>query len=74
MLLKSKQSHVLIEVEDVKMLIDPTEDKVSGRSQSGEEEQDPENYPKVNLRFPSGEDLPQCWVDIDYRNTQVKPI
>jgi hypothetical protein len=74
MLLKSKQSDVLIEIEEVKTLINPIEDKVSGRSQSGEEEQDPEDYAKASLIFPSGEDLPRCWVDVDYRNTQVKPV
>jgi hypothetical protein len=74
MLLKSKQGDILIEIEEIKMLINPIEDKVSGRSQSGEEEQDPEDYAKASLIFPSGEDLPRCWVDVDYRNTQVKPV
>ena len=74
MLLKNKQSDVLIEIEEIKALINPIETKVSGRSQSGEEEQDPEDYAKVSLIFPSGEDLPQCWVDVDYRHTQVKPV
>jgi hypothetical protein len=74
MLLKSKQNDVLIEIEEIKMLINPIEQKVSGRSQSGEEEQDPEDYAKASLIFPSGEDLPRCWVEVDYRNTQVKPV
>jgi hypothetical protein len=74
MLLKNKQSDVLIEIEEVEMLINPIETKISGRSQSGQEEQDPEDYAKESLVFPSGEDLPRCWVDIDYRHTQVKPV
>jgi hypothetical protein len=71
MLLKHKQNDALIEIEDVSLLISPSEPAVSGRSQLGEEEQDPENYAKASLMFPSGEDLPRCWVDIDYRHTQV---
>jgi hypothetical protein len=61
MLLQDKQS------DDVSMLINPSETMVSGRSQSGEEEQDPEDYAKTSLIFPSGENLPRCWVDADYR-------
>jgi hypothetical protein len=73
MLLQDKQSDALIEIEDVTMLINPSEAQVSGRSQLGEEEQDPEDYAKSNLMFQSGEDLPRCWVDADYRNMQVNP-
>jgi hypothetical protein len=39
-------------------------------SKSGrEEEQDPEESEKQNLVFSSGESLPGCWVDENYRNT-----
>ncbi len=74
MLLKDKQSDALIEIADVGMLINPGEAVVSGRSQLGEEEQDPEDYTKTNLTFPSGEDLPRCWVDLDYRGTQANLV
>jgi hypothetical protein len=74
MLLKDKQSDALIEIEDVRTLINPSEHKISGRSQLGEEEQDPEDYPKASLMFPSGESLPRCWVDLDYRHTQVNHL
>jgi hypothetical protein len=74
MLLKDKQSDALIEVEDVGMLVNAGEAAVSGRSQLGEEEQDLEDYVKASLMFPSGEDLPRCWVDLDYRHTQVTPV
>jgi hypothetical protein len=40
---------------------------VRGRFQSGEEEREPESIKKVNLSFPSGENLPVCWLDSDYR-------
>jgi hypothetical protein len=34
----------------------------------GQEEQDPETFMKQNLVFPSGENLPLCWLDANYRN------
>ncbi len=74
MLLKDKQSDDLIDIEDVGMLVNPSETQISGRSLSGEEEQDPEDYAKASLMFPSGEDLPRCWVDPDYRHMQVNRV
>jgi hypothetical protein len=35
--------------------------------QEGQEEQEPESVQKQNLVFPSGESLPMCWIDADYR-------
>ncbi|MBW4659970.1 MAG: acetyltransferase [Drouetiella hepatica Uher 2000/2452] len=67
MLLQNKQTGVLIEIEDTVALINPAEEKVCGRVQSGEEEQDPEKVAKYELVFPSGEALPRCWVDAEYR-------
>lgn len=49
-------------------LIDPMEQKISGRIQDGQEEQDPEEISKNDLVFPSGERLPRCWMDVDYRS------
>ncbi|GAP95624.1 hypothetical protein [Leptolyngbya sp. NIES-2104] len=68
MLLQEKETGNLIEIIDVKLLIDPNEDKVPARDQAGQEEQDPEKYSKTSLVFPSGESLPRCWVDANYRN------
>jgi len=34
----------------------------------GEEIQDPERIKKAELVFPSGEELPKCWIDIHYRD------
>ncbi|MGG6268384.1 acetyltransferase [Leptolyngbya sp. AN03gr2] len=68
MFLQEKETGNLLEVIDVTLLVDPTEDKVPARDQAGQEEQDPEKYSKTSLVFPSGESLPRCWVDADYRN------
>jgi hypothetical protein len=67
MFLQNKQSGVLIEVLDVKALIDPLEGAIPGRIQEGQEEQDPEKFTKTELVFPSGENLPRCWMDVNYR-------
>ncbi|MBE9036486.1 acetyltransferase [aff. Roholtiella sp. LEGE 12411] len=67
MLLQIKESGELLEIEEIQELIDPNNDVVHGREQQGEEEQPPESYKKENLVFPSGEDLPRCWLDADYR-------
>ncbi|MBW4688363.1 acetyltransferase [Nostoc sp. B(2019)] len=67
MLLQIKESGELVEIEEIQELIDPNNDVIHGREQQGEEEQPPESYKKENLVFPSGEDLPRCWLDADYR-------
>jgi hypothetical protein len=72
MILQEKASDDLIEIQDITMLINPITTHVSGRSQLGQEEQDPVDYAKASLMFQSGEDLPRCWVDADYRDTQVE--
>ena len=59
----------LIEIQDVEMLANPNEGEILGRIQSGEEEQDIAAYGKMNLMFLSGESLPRCWVDVNYRKT-----
>jgi hypothetical protein len=69
MLLHNKQKDTLVEVLDLEALINPTEAQVLGQVQSGQEEQDPEPSPKKDLIFPSGESLPRCWVDADYRKS-----
>lgn len=67
MFLQNKQTGVLVEVEDTGALINPATEKIVGRVQSGEEEQDPEEVSKQELIFPSGEALPRCWVDAEYQ-------
>lgn len=66
MLLKEKESGTLIEIIDVEALLSPSKNEVSGRIQAGQEEQDPENFEKGKLIFPSGEILPRCWMDANY--------
>ena len=67
MLLKSKEEDALIEINEVNELINPLTEEVKGQVQAGEEEQPPESFKKSDLVFPSGEDLPQCWLDSNYR-------
>jgi hypothetical protein len=72
MLLKNNQAstETLVEVTDVEALINPQEESILGRIQNGEEEQEPEKFPKSDLVFPSGEALPKCWFDANYKLNQ----
>jgi hypothetical protein len=65
--MKHRPSGDLVEILDVKALMDPTIDKVNGRFHAGEELQDAESFYKTALTFPSDEDLPRCWIDPHYR-------
>ena len=67
MLLKDKQNETLIEVLDIKSLINPASNQICGSVQNGEEEQPPEEIAKERLIFPSGENLPRCWQDANYQ-------
>ncbi len=55
------------QVEQVEQLCSPMSDEVIGRQQAGEEEQDWEDFQKTDLVFPSGEELPLCWMDESYQ-------
>ncbi|NJK69121.1 MAG: acetyltransferase [Microcoleus sp. SU_5_3] len=52
---------------DIDGLISPAKNEVLGRNQAGEEEQEPANFPKGKLVFPSGEILPRCWTEENYK-------
>lgn len=67
MLLAEKATGHLVEVLDVSALVDPLEATIRASLHYGEEAQDPEPYEKSTLTFPSGESLPRCWTDPDYR-------
>jgi hypothetical protein len=67
MLLKDKESGTLVEIADVQALINPSKDKVPAQDQAGQEEQDVMSYTKEQLIFPSGEELPRCWKDANYK-------
>lgn len=68
MLLQDKRTGNLVEVMDIQLLIDPNESEIVVQVQAGEEEQDPAPHKKNNLIFPSGEALPRCWLDANYRD------
>ena len=69
MLLQNKSSDTIVEIEDLETLFNPLKQEIEGRIQEGQEEQDPEPFAKQDLTFASGEDLPRCWIDPDYRKS-----
>jgi len=70
-LLQIKDSGELVKILDVQELIDPNHNVVRAQEQEGQEEQQPDSYQKDNLVFPSGESLPRCWIDANYRNAKA---
>ena len=67
MYLRDKASGDLVEVMDLSAMVDPCVAELKGRFHAGEELQDPALYAKGDLEFPSGEALPRCWIDAEYR-------
>ncbi len=67
MYLKHKSSGDLVEITDLPALFDPFQSSVSGRYHAGEELQDAQDFSKQELIFPSGEALPKCWTDANYK-------
>jgi hypothetical protein len=67
MFLKITKTGDLIEVLDIKELIDPFIPAIQGRTQAGEDTMDTDDFKKTDLIFPSGESLPLCWRDSQYR-------
>lgn len=72
MYLKHRPSGDLIEILVVADLFDPYSTDVEGRFHHGEEIQERERFVKEHLCFPSGEDLPRCWIDPHYRDDAVR--
>ena len=68
MLLKNKQTDGLIKISGLQELMDPFHDQVNGQIQAGQNEQPVEAFDKQNLTFPSGEGLPLCWLDSNYKS------
>ena len=68
MFMKDRKSGDLVEVLDAVALTDPFKTAVLGRIHAGEEMQDPQEFAKKDLIFPSDESLPKCWVDPHYKN------
>lgn len=71
MYLKQKSSGHLVEVLSLNDLFNPYHSELVGRFHYGEELQDPEKFPKTELTFPSGEELPRCWLDPHYRDAEL---
>jgi len=71
MLLKEKSSGHLLEVVELSDLFNLNHPEIIGRYQGGEEQQDPENFKKIDLKFLSGEELPRCWTDPHYRDDEL---
>lgn len=72
MLLKTRSNEHLIEVANLIDLMNLNITEVIGRSQEGEEQQDPQAFNKADLVFLSGEDLPRCWTDPHYRDNEIR--
>lgn len=72
MLLKQKSTGHMVEVLSLVDLINLNRSDIIGRYQEGEEQQDPERFPKQDLVFLSGESLPRCWTDPHYRDDELK--
>ena len=68
MYLKERSSRDLVEILDISAIIDPCISQVSGRFHVGEELQEPRDFTKSELIFPSGEALPACWTDPHYKH------
>lgn len=68
MFLQHKRSGNLVEILTPPDLWDPFANTIKGRFHAGEELQDPEIFTKSHLVFPSGEPLPLCWLNPNYRN------
>ena len=66
MFLKHKVSGDLVDVLDPVQLHDPSSAVMRGRFQAGEDQPEPEVFNKTDLMFPSGEELPKCWLDSHY--------
>ena len=67
MFLMQKNGEKLVEVLSLADLINPNHAEIIGRFHAGEEMQDAEKFAKDQMKFPSGESLPQCWLDSKYR-------
>jgi hypothetical protein len=59
----------LVEVKQLPALVDPFIHAVEGCLHAGEELQDQQAFLKRELRFPSREALPRCWLDPAYAST-----
>lgn len=69
MFLKYRPDGCLVEVLDIKQLMDPFAGSVTARFHAGEELQEPQAFSKTELVFPSDEVMPRCWLDPAYHQS-----
>ncbi|MBF0256384.1 MAG: acetyltransferase [Gammaproteobacteria bacterium] len=67
MFLKHKTNGDLVEVLDMTALFDPSQAHLKARFHAGEEMPEADDFAKADLLFPSGEAMPRCWVDRNYK-------
>ena len=72
MFLKHAVNGKMVEVLSLSDLFNPNRDDLVGRYHVGEELQDPEKFPKSDLIFLSDESLPRCWLDVHYRDNELR--
>ena len=72
MFLKQCSSGHLVEVIDQSALFDPHNASFRGRLNIGEEIPEEEDFAKVDVCFLSGEALPRCWLDVHYRDAELR--
>ncbi|MCU7916570.1 MAG: acetyltransferase [Candidatus Thiodiazotropha sp. (ex Gloverina cf. vestifex)] len=67
MFLMQRNSEKLVEVLSLTDPFNPNHEQIVGRFHAGEEMQDAESFAKDDMKFPSGEVLPKCWLDPQYK-------
>jgi hypothetical protein len=72
MFLKHNKNGKMVEVLGLNDLFNPNHALLVGRYNAGEELQEPEKFPKGELEFLSGEPLPRCWLDVHYRDAELR--
>lgn len=72
MFLREKTSKHLVEVLDQEALFDPNQEAFTGRYNWGEDVPPAESFAKGDVVFCSGEPLPRCWVDVHYRDDELR--
>ncbi|MBL4828596.1 MAG: acetyltransferase [Aliivibrio sp.] len=70
MFLKNKTNGEMVEIIETSDLTNLFNRTVLGSYQAGEEKPEPEEFNKADLVFLSGEDLPKCWTDPEYRTVR----
>lgn len=70
MFLKQRHSDDLVEVLNTAELFDPFCTQFTGRLNCGEDLPEASQFQKDDVVFASGENLPDCWKNANYRETE----